>query len=73
MYQFIERSLRGAFHITQKYSNSIKKYVNSLDEKKRSKFIIYEYANNLYGWKMSENLLFLRYFGSHKMNMIVFM
>lgn len=42
-------------------------------KKKRSKFIIYEYANNLYGWKMSENLLFLRYFGSHKMNMIVFM
>ena len=41
MYQFIERSLRGAFHITQKYSNSIKKYVNSLDEKKKDLNLLY--------------------------------
>lgn len=53
---FIEKCIRGGIsYITQRYSNTKIKYVKStkinfLD------FIVYEDANNLHGWPMSQHI-----------------
>ena len=51
--------MRGGISYTAKrYSKGNNKYMQSYDAKKPIKFIKYLDANNLYGWAMSQYLLF---------------
>ena len=57
MFQFIEKGLRGGIsYIANRYGKANNKYMKEYDEKAPSKYIMYLYANNLYGWAMSQNL-----------------
>ena len=57
MFQFIEKGLRGGIsYISNRYGKANNKYMKKYDEKLPSKYITYLYANNLYGWAMSQNL-----------------
>ena len=57
MLMMFERGIRGGItHISKRYSEANNKYMKSYDSKKKSKFIQYLDANNLYGWAMSQNL-----------------
>ncbi|GFR26180.1 uncharacterized protein TNCT_589631 [Trichonephila clavata] len=42
--------------IYQRFSSANNKYLDSYDENKPSKYILYLDANNLYGWVMSQSL-----------------
>ena len=55
MLMMFERGIRGGIsHISKRYATANNKYMK--DEKKPSKFIQYLFANNLYGWAMSQKL-----------------
>ena len=55
MYQFIEKSMRGGVvYVAQKYSKANNKYMKSYHKDKSSKCIIYDNANNLYGWAIPQ-------------------
>jgi hypothetical protein len=57
MYLLTERGIRGGIStITKRYAIANNKYMANYDPNKKSKFIIYEDANNLYGWAMSQPL-----------------
>ena len=57
MLMMFERGIRGGItHISKRYSEANNKYMKSYDPDKKSKFIQYLDANNLYGWAMSQNL-----------------
>ena len=57
MFQFIEKGLRGeSSYISNRYGKANNKYMKKYDEKLPSKYIMYLFANNLYGWAMSQNL-----------------
>ena len=57
MFQFIEKGGRGGVrYIANRYGNANNKYMKEYDEKAPSKYIMYLYANNLYGWAMSQYL-----------------
>ena len=47
-------------YLLQKYRKTNNKYRKFYKKYKPSKCIIYEDANNLYGWEMSQYLLFVR-------------
>ena len=56
---FIEKRLRGRIsYIAKRYAKANNKYMNDCDPKKPSTFITYLNMNNLYGWAMSEYLLY---------------
>ena len=56
MYQFIEKGMRGGIScITHRYSSANNKCMQNHNTKP-SKHIMYMYANNLYGWAMSQCL-----------------
>ena len=56
---FIEKGLRGRVsYIAKRYAKANNKYMNDCDPKKPSTFITYLNMNNLYGWAMSEYLLY---------------
>ena len=58
-YFFIEKGLRGRIsYIAKRYAKANNKYMNDCDPKKPSTFITYLNMNNLYGWAMSEYLLY---------------
>ena len=58
-YLFIEKGLRGGiYYIAKRYAVANNKYLNDYDPKKPSTFISYLDMNNLYGWGMSEYLLY---------------
>ena len=58
-YLFIEKGLRGGIsYIAKKYAKANNKYMNDYDTGKPSTFITYLDMNNLYGWTMSEDLLY---------------
>ena len=58
MYQFIEKGARGReSYIAQRCSKANNNYMKSYDKDKPSKCIIYDDANNLYGWAMSKYFL----------------
>ena len=57
MLMMFERGIRGGItHISKRYSEANNKYMKSYNPEKKSKFIQYLDANNLYGWAMSQNL-----------------
>ena len=57
MLMMFERGIRGGItHISKRYSEANNKYMKDYDSSKKSKFIQYLDANNLYGWAMSQNL-----------------
>ena len=58
-YLFIEKGLRrGIFYIAKRYAKVNNKYMSDYDPKEPSTFITYLDKNNLYGWSMSEYLLY---------------
>ena len=57
MLMMFERGIRGGItHISKRYAEANKKYMKNYDPEKKSTFIQYLDANNLYGWAMSQNL-----------------
>ena len=57
MHLFIEKGMRGGIsHIVKRLSKANNKYMKCYDSGKENKFIMYLYANNLYGWAMSQYL-----------------
>ena len=57
MLMMFERGIRGGItHISKRYSKANNKYMKDYNPEKKSKFIQYLDANNLYGWAMSQNL-----------------
>ena len=58
-YFFIEKELRGGIpYIAKRYAKANNKYMKDYDPKKQSTFISHLDTNNLYGWVMSEYLLY---------------
>ena len=58
-YLFIEKGLRGGiYYIAKRYAKANNKYMSNCDSNKQSTFITYLDKNNLYGWAMSEYLLY---------------
>ena len=57
MLMMFECGIRGGItHISKRYSEANNKYMKNYDPEKKSKFIQYLDANNLYGWAMTQNL-----------------
>ena len=57
MLMMFERGIRGGItHISKRYSEANNKYMKDYNPEKKSKFIQYLDANNLYGWAMSQDL-----------------
>ncbi|GFT79339.1 uncharacterized protein NPIL_489521 [Nephila pilipes] len=57
MHLFIERGIRGGISmISHRFSSANNKYLDSYDEVKSFKYILYLDANILYGWAMSQFL-----------------
>ena len=57
MLMMIERGIRGGItHISKRYAEANNKYMKNYNPEKKSSFIQYLDANNLYGWAMSQNL-----------------
>ena len=55
MFQFIEKGMRGGVsYIANRYGKANNNYMKEYDEKAPSKYIMYLYANNLYGWAISQ-------------------
>ena len=56
-HQMIEKGTRGGISmIPHRYSKANNKYMKSYDKKKKSTYIVYLDANNLYGWAMSQKM-----------------
>ena len=61
-YLYIEKGLRGGIsYIAKRYAKANNKYVNDQDPEKPSTFLSYLNTNNLYGWAMSEYILYERF------------
>ena len=57
MHLFIEKGMRGGIsYIAKRHSKANNKYMKCYDSSKKSKYITYLDANNLYGWAMIQYL-----------------
>jgi hypothetical protein len=57
MYLLIERGIRGGISIIiKRHAIANNKYMANYDRKKKSKYLPYMDANNLYGWAMNQPL-----------------
>ena len=62
MYLFIEKGFReGISYIAKGYAKANNKYMKSYDPTKPLIYISYLVMNNLYGWAMSDFLLYGRF------------
>ena len=53
----VEKGIRGRIcHAIHRYAKANNKYMNNYDKNKKSSYIQYLHANNLYGWAMSQKL-----------------
>ena len=51
----VEKGIRGRIcHAIHRYAKANNKYMNNYDKNKKSSYIQYLHANNLYGWAMSQ-------------------
>ena len=58
MLLMVEEGIRGGIcHSIHRYAKANNKYMKKYDKNKESSYIQYLYANNLYGWAMSQKLL----------------
>ena len=59
MHLFIEKGVRGGIsYIAKRYCKAKNKYVKGYDKNKDSTFIMHWDVNNLYGWAMTQYLLY---------------
>ena len=57
MFNMFEKRIRGGIcQATYRYAKANNKYVKNYDKNKESSFLIYDDANNLYGWSMCKKL-----------------
>ena len=57
MLLMVEEGIRGGIcHSIHRYAKANNKYMNNYDKNKKSSYIQYLDANNLYGWAMSQKL-----------------
>ena len=57
MLMMFEKRIRGGIsHISKRYAEANNKYMHNYNKEKRSTYIQYLDANNLYGWAMSQKL-----------------
>ena len=57
MFQFIEKGMRGGVsYIANRCGKANNKYMKNYDKNAQSKYIMFLYANNLYGWATSQCL-----------------
>ena len=57
VHYFIEKGMKGGnSYIAKRYNKANNKCMTDYDSSKKSKFIVYLDANNLYGWAMGHNL-----------------
>ena len=57
MFLLCEKEIRGGMcQVKYKYAEANNKYIKNYDKNKKSSFLIYVDANNLYGWTMTKNL-----------------
>ena len=55
MLLMVEKSISGGIcHSIYRYGKTNNKYTNDYDKNKRSSYLQYWDANNLYGWRMSQ-------------------
>ena len=53
---FAEGTQGGMCQVTYRYNKTNNKYMKNYDKNKESSFLIYDDANNLYGWSMCKKL-----------------
>ena len=52
-----EKQTRGGLcHVIHRYTKANNKYMKNYDKNNESSYLMYLYANNLYGWEMSQKL-----------------
>ena len=57
MFLLYEKEIRGGMcQVTYKYAEANNKYIKNYDKNKKSSFLIYVDANNLYDWTMTKKL-----------------
>ena len=62
MHLFIEKGMRGGIsYIAKIYSEANNKYLKCYEQYKENKYITYLDADNLYGWAMSQYLLYSKF------------
>lgn len=62
MYLFVEDGIRGGIStITHRHGKANNKYMKNYDKNKKSTYLAYNDANNLYGWSMSQYLPYDNY------------
>ena len=55
MLLMVEEGIRGGIcHSIDRYAKANNKYMKNYNNNKESSYMQYLYANNLYGWKMSQ-------------------
>ena len=74
MYQMVEICLRGGVsYIVKRYSKPNNKYLSDYDKNKDSSYLMYFYANNLYGSAMSQLPSTGRLNGKKKTNGMIYL
>ena len=57
MFLTFEEGIRGGlYNEVHSYAEANNKYMKNYDKNKKSSFLIYVDASNLYGWTMTKNL-----------------
>ena len=55
MLLMVEKDIRGRiYHAIHRYAKANNKYMKNYDKSIEASYLMYLYANNLYGWAMSQ-------------------